>query len=112
MNYSDCITGGEQEEKERRAEAHMKEHSLGNNGSTRSLRNRLRTYFVALEHSKPRHPVFRLRAFLTAMWFTILCFIIVPSQQAAKFIRYNYAHYCVRVSVQIMCFCMNHNVLC
>ena len=98
MNYSDSITGGEQEEKERRAEAHMKEHSLGNNGSTRSLKNRLRTYFVALEHSKPRHPVFRLRAFVATLWFLMLYYVIIPSKQWAKFVRY----FC-----SIMCFCTN-----
>ena len=99
MNYSDSITGGEQEEKERRAEAHMKEHSLGNNGSTRSLKNRLRTYFVALEHSKPRHPVFRLRAFVATLWFLMLYYVIIPSKQWAKFVRY----FC-----SIMCFCKNY----
>ena len=88
MNYNDSITGGEQEEREKKAETHLQENTQDKNGSTRSLRNRLKTHFTALEHTNPRHPVFRVKTFLATLWMLMVTQLILPSQKLAHYMRY------------------------
>ena len=93
------------EEKEKRAEAHLKAHSVGDTGSTRSLSNRIKTYFTALEHTNPHHPFFRARRVISIVWIMLLTYVILPAHQLVKFIRCVCVCVCVRVRTRV-CTCM------
>ena len=107
MNYNDSITGGEMEEKEKRAEAHLKAHSVGDTGSTRSLSNRIKTYFTALEHTNPHHPFFRARRVISIVWIMLLTYVILPAHQLVKFLRCVCVCMCVYVHVCMLT--LTHN---